>query len=283
MDNTIDMHLHEDDNYKRIDVTNQTHNTEALADPFTLSWLGITFIEGVIGAIGAMVFNEIFADEVDMQKLLVDHLKSINQVVRDAISDDAVRRCQAQIDAITLKMKQYNNATSSSKDRLIDATEASVNLWAECKSLGYKAILPFTVSVGIQIAILQERIKHFHEVGENKNIVQLCQESSIHLRNAEIDFVKWSDSRFELVELPFYNWTYKFNGEYFGWHYPKQDAIEAMRAHQASAMNEANEKMNGNYAEISDKWLDVMIQHGYKLPFDPGRNPGPITLPRLLH
>lgn len=196
-------------------------HSEAFADPYTLGWVALQLAEGVIGAAGAMMFNSLFNNGVDLASIQRDMLIKIGQIVREAIQEDAIRSCVAKIDAISSTMKQYLSSTNTSIDRLYNATDHAVNLVSECKSLGFRAILPHVTAVCLLTTILEERRSRFNEHGENKNISDLLSSLLVYLFESDKGFAayaKWFTSRFsELHFHPEAGYYFWFDNEKVNW------------------------------------------------------------------
>lgn len=198
------------------------NNFNLMAEPITLAAMGIFVLKGALEALGAKIFNTIFDSGASVKELLKDAVSQIETAIGEAFNAEGIRQCEARIDALTSLMRAYQNAPETSLDRLENATAESNNLTSECKSLGFKAVLPFCTAVGLQIAVLQERLARFNDPGERTTIIQLCEEAYNYAASeAMLDCKLWSDARFSDIEyythfegdpgLPGYYYT--FNGE----------------------------------------------------------------------
>lgn len=248
-------------------------NTKKLVDPFTLTWLGATLAEGAIAALGGMIFKKIFETNaggggVDIQELFMKQLKYINTIIREAITAEALRQCESQIVRINTTMTEYTNAPASSIDRLISATEAADNLWANCKLLNHRAILPFIVVSLMKVVILQERQKRCedlggcNEPGEGPSIYQLCHQSIDHYNNAFQMFDDWIYSRFSEVYKHEVGWyTYKFDDHVAGIWKTEQEAHEDFELQSTRLWNVCNSSMNGSAYGMTKDLEEIMKKY----------------------
>lgn len=237
-----------------------------LVEPFTLSWVALQLVEGAISAIGGKIFNSIFSQDLDIVELIEKALKQVEIIVREAISEDAIRRCVARIEALKTVMKQYLNSSSTSLDRLYSASMEAVGLASECKSLGFKAILPYATAIGLQILILQERRQRFNEEGEKANIIDLCEEASNYVFNVGFPaFRAWMDSRFSQViepklhhEFPeiFSRPFYVFNGKFYS-ALNRDLAIKAREEHLIRETIETQNELYGSTWDIAMNWIEI--------------------------
>jgi hypothetical protein len=235
-----------------------------LVEPYTLSWLALKLSEGAVAALGAQVFNEVFGTGSDIATMQRDTLNRIATIIREAIHEDAVRRCQARIESITSLMHHYTNAPETSLDRLYQATSSAIELVSECRSLGWKATLPFCSAVGLEVSILQERFQRFNEAGERLNIIETCKLAHKYVFGIAFPaFLQWSNSRFseiERVDLGYgsYTFLYYFNDEVIYCGFVTQEVAENMRKdHMIRESASAHEQLFGSAWDVALNWREI--------------------------
>ncbi|OMF04356.1 hypothetical protein BK131_29770 [Paenibacillus amylolyticus] len=234
-----------------------------LVEPFTLGWVAVNLAEGIIAAMGAMIFNSLFNNNADLGSLQRETLIKIGQIVREAIQEDAIRSCVARIDAISNIMRQYLNAPDTSLDRLQNATDQAVNLVAECRSLGFKAILPQVTAVCLLTTILEERRSRFNEQGENKNIADILSSTFVYLWESDQGFAAystWFNSRFsELVFHPEIGYFFWFDNEKVNWNpiFEEDKAIKLRKEYIDRESAATHEKLFGPSWDIALSLIPV--------------------------
>lgn len=242
------------------------HNRVLLVEPYSLSWVALMLSEGILKGLGTKIFNDLSTKDINLAKLQHEIFNKVNHAIQYAINEDALRRCESRLEALSTLMKQYNNSPNTSIDRLHNASNEIVSLVAECKSLGFKAILPYCTAVNLQIIILQERMNRFNEQGELKNIINLCNTSYSYIFDEAFPaFRQWSDSRFtelliSIISMQPYKhiYRYQFNGiPYYAHTNDEKKAKEVRKEHMDREANLSNDNLCGSSWDIAKKWQEI--------------------------
>jgi hypothetical protein len=237
-----------------------------LLEPFTWGFVAISIAQGILGAVGAKIFNSLFQEQgVNLESLINEILNSISNIIKQAIAEDALRRAQSSLSGLQQTLLDYNNSPDSSIARL-DAVSIKVNdLIAEFESFRLVGFASYTLTTTIRLAILQERLIRFGATGEQANINRTVVIYNQHLGNMVADYNNWIAGRFppsgvELRYIKFGNtkipvgWQYTADGNKVG-SYPSPEAAERGRFEAAvTEFNNNWEKVIGPERILREKF-----------------------------
>ena len=238
-----------------------------VVEPLTLGWVAITLAEGLLAAAGAQIFANLTGANVNVAALQTDALNKVQQIVQQAIQDDAIRDCGARMDDVMTQMKNYS---VDPRDALLDDAESKISyVVSALKSFGFKVEMAFTTAAGIYMSILQERWLKCRESGDpgcnpggKKTALRSLVIGSLRTQGQMFtDMISWSNARFtELRPDRRAGWYFEYSGLIISGHPARiftgtSDRNEAEKQRQ----DYMNHECSALYRQLGDASWDVRI------------------------
>ena len=206
--------FYQQSNLKSIDEESMTKFSKVV-EPYTASWVALMLAQGALQWIGGKIMGKIFGSsselEIDLSAFVQATLLGVSRIIHQAISEEALRQAEVNLEALQIRFSHYNSAPS--QDRLESATESSENVTADLKSFGMLGHHSYMIAVGIHLAILQERMKLINP-NEKENIKDILCRGIKHCKEMNVEWKNWNNSRcyYKKGSGPFSIPKYRFYG-----------------------------------------------------------------------
>jgi hypothetical protein len=158
---------------------------------FSWQWIGLSIAQGILSSFGAAIFGALVNSFLGRGKeSLEDELQKMFQefaeLMHDMIQENEIRNATGEVLGYVNNLNIYrNDPTPDGLMRLIESNSVAL---AKIKTLGPPAYRIFMISSGLQLAALQERIKHKRNKGTIQNFVDQ-RDSSIGQHKEIITFI----------------------------------------------------------------------------------------------
>jgi len=142
-----------------------------LIEPFTWGWIALKICEGILAAIGAKIFANIFGDKaekIDLQQLILQFASIVQQLIRQELAVEAKRNAEASLSSLRSLFLMYLN--NKDKMFLTQLIFKSNELSEQFASLGLPVVAGFGVCGTLELVVIQERYLVSHSVGEKINL-----------------------------------------------------------------------------------------------------------------
>lgn len=179
-------------------VNNKLSNAEKqlismeLNEPITWSIIALEIGKGVLGAIGAKIFNDLFNKGVDLEKLMENMLRETDKIVKERIKEAYIKAAVDKAKATDLAIRQYLN--SPTKERLDYIWSYSLDLVTLLKDFKHRTYSEYILSAGFQLIALEEMFKTNHK--ERKNIIEFLKMIRNQVIELNSEWRNLSDNRF---------------------------------------------------------------------------------------
>jgi hypothetical protein len=184
---------------------------------FTWAIVGQALATGALSWLGGKVFQSVFFPEenaeikIDFTELINGIVTKIEEIIKENISQNELRKLNAEIDAIQQDMIHYmNNPTA--EDRLSSSTEKISSVISQLKSFDMLGYQSYSIGINLQISITQERYNKYGKA-ELPNIIEIIDRAEDHLDKMYAKWKDWSYSRFTNYRSRGNIFYYDFNGK----------------------------------------------------------------------
>lgn len=238
-------------------------------EPFTWTWVALQIAEGILAALGAMIFNKLFASNVNFERIQNETISRLSVLFRESLQAESLRKAEALVRTSQRIASDYSNAPETSADRLSTLTTITTELVYELASLGLAASGAYCVAINMRMAVLQERMIRLKDNGEKLNIVQSCDEGISHIQDIFIVTGTRNKSRFSPIyvnpDIGYYYLVDKkrhWGGKDGGFTFIESEATQTREKHIRSLWSETYGDHADDLAEIMAKLQDIKRQFG---------------------
>lgn len=142
-------------------------NSQTFVEPFTLAWAAAAVAAGVLSWLGSKAIDSIFVGWGDKSVTLSEEsIQQLAMIFAQTIAAAQLQEAMDKLRSLQLNVTEYNNAPSTSLDRLYRATSDSLDLLATLARLRWPGLQAYMLAGTLRCAILQERLAVFNEPGE---------------------------------------------------------------------------------------------------------------------
>ncbi len=162
-------------------------------------WVAEQLAAGALSWLGGRIMESLFGDggdsSIDLERLMEDTIRSVENVIKKAIGEHELNRARVSLDALSTEWSYY--LKSPSNDRLSYCTMKAGELCSAFKACGVHGHHLWLVAVGLQIHIVQERIRKVNQSERYvlNSIIDRAQEQRQIFNNEWRD---WSFSQFSI-------------------------------------------------------------------------------------
>jgi hypothetical protein len=233
-----------------------------------LTWGGISnaLAEGVIGAVGAKIFNvvldSIFANKgVDFAALLESFIQQVRDIVHKELLADDKRKLEATAQGLQRLFHDYANTP---EDDLLNQLHHDCVLGvSEAQSLELLGVPSYAIIGSLSLAIYQEKFKKHKQRGYRDNIrdgarfliagvkgFSLEAEKSVTRHYSGVEFAAWYPHQI--------GYTHRINGQLQSPALPtKRQASRRLTAQRTKAVWNFQNKVLGDLYRTRDAWQKI--------------------------
>src|SRR5579871_121871 len=166
-------------------------------EPYTWAWFGEKIAGGLVSGAAAQLLASLSGE--NLQASIRDAITSLVPLLKDVVDgvvrDDAIRQCSALADSIYNAITDYEASPSTRDFQLNSATDDVNKLIAQYLSLGLYGFQGLVVASGMELTIIQERIKRFGD-GEKAVYNEARDRNVTSILTYPDKFYQWNVSRF---------------------------------------------------------------------------------------
>jgi len=244
-----------------------------LVEPSTWAWIGIKICEGILAAVGARIFAEVFGDggisKQDLKDILNNFIYTIGTVLRKQLELDDKRKIESSAASIQTLYEMYLN--SRDREFLMPLLFKVDELTHQSASLPLLTVPCFGIVGSIELSILQEMYLINKTKGNRINVEAKAGELIKQAEKIRPELEMYNKSRFSDVitgnrviphadphywrnELYYY---YTLDGSRFGDFLIRQQAEAALQNHISQEFNRLEKDILFPLYPIIDKWNKI--------------------------
>jgi len=160
--------------------------------------------KGLLSGAGSKLFTSLFGTkEPEYVSLILSALQDMAQDLKRNFKEELDRieldRAKAALVSAVRKARQYNISPKSRKDTLDEITVDITNVITNLEQLGPSALGSYMISVGLEIAIIQERAR---VINKKELFIAVCDtlvSSRKHISDMINYYRSWNESRFTRI------------------------------------------------------------------------------------
>ena len=176
----------------------RTEAGSILVEPVTWAWVGLKIAEGVLGAIGAKIFNDMFGPQSATKQDLVAALRAfvdvVALVIRQEIQREEMAKLEASAGSLQSLFRMYLN--NNDVDYLLPLVFKANELVYQSARFKFRTIAIFAVVGGLELVILKEVFRRSNKPGDRKNIGQRADDLIASARELRPSLIEFNASRF---------------------------------------------------------------------------------------
>ena len=129
--------------------------------------IALAICKGVLGAIGAKAFNDLFGDDgIDMDRVIREFVAAVRAALRTDLDAQKRDELEASVSALQILLRQYGN---NHKHEMLEPLRfKATDLTEQCKKLGLPTVAGFGVSGSAELLVLSEMAR-LHMRGQQAN------------------------------------------------------------------------------------------------------------------
>jgi hypothetical protein len=142
--------------------------------------LALKVAEGAAARLGEKMIDSLFGSGQNYASLNRNAIAAISDVIKQSISEEALRQCDIKLQAMQEQMQLYNNAPDSNRFRLETALTQISTLVIDLKSFGVLAVGSFTIAATLHLGMLLEFTFRSADSRNLKSVKQLTEDYIRH-------------------------------------------------------------------------------------------------------
>jgi hypothetical protein len=239
-------------------------------EPFTWAWVGLMICEGILQAIGALIFSQLFGQDsltkTDLASALREFLSAVATVLRQVIQQEEIEKLDAAAQGL---MSSFNTYVTTKDTRwLVPIMQQADTLIAQYARFPYQTIGAFATVGSLELAALQEGAKTASTQEVRDGYLKRVSSRATELLN-QADHIlpaltAYNLSRFSAVtshggfggHRPIGFWGYVIDGHTLNF-LSRDDAERDRNARITSQINYLTQQIVQPIYPVEDKWKQI--------------------------